>query len=300
MTDLTAHAPPGRLALEFNRHARRRRRRGVVLLTGPALVIVGGALLIPAANLLVQSFVHTLGYGQVDYHFTLSNYASAITNPTYVKLAWRSFGLGAVAGVICVLLAYPVAYFVTFRLRRGRNLALYLVVISLFSSYLVRLYSWYIVLGTRGLINEFLMGVGVVHQPLSILLFNRFAVLIAFVNIFLPFSILMLTATMQNIPRDLLDTAQDLGSSPIRTFTRVVLPLTTTGLVGAFAYTFILTSGDYITPALLGGPSASTALANIVTDQFMAVMGAAICFVMIAVFGVVYLLVSQLERFKGF
>jgi len=290
-------------ALGGNRSARRRRRLTIVVLLAPALVIVGGALLIPTLNLLVQSFAQSLGYGQIGYDFTLSNYTSVLTDPLYRSLAMRSFGLGAVTGVACLVLAYPVAFYVSFRLRRGRNLALYLVVLSLFASYLVRLYAWYTVLGTRGMINGALMSLGIVDQPISIILFNRFSLFIAFVNIFLPFSILMLTSTMQNIPREIIDSAHDLGAGPVKTFTRVVLPLTMTGLIGAFAYTFILTSGDYITPALLGGASANTALANTITDQLLTQgnppTGAAISFVMLVVFFVVYYLVGQLERFKG-
>ena len=294
---------PASVPLGVRRSAKTRRRLTIFLLLAPAVAIVGGALIVPALNLLVQSFVRSLGYGQLSYHFTLSNYTSALTDPLYRTLALRSFGLGAVSAVCCLLLAYPVSFYVSFRLKRGRNLALYLVVLSLFSSYLVRLYAWYTVLGTDGMINGVLKSLGIIHEPLSFLLFNRFAVLIAFVNIFLPFSILMITSAMQNIPREVLDSAHDLGAGPVRTFTRVVLPLTMTGLIGAFAYTFILTSGDYITPALLGGATASTALANTVTNEFLSQgnppAGAAISFVMLAVFFIVYALLGQLERFKG-
>jgi spermidine/putrescine transport system permease protein len=112
----------------------------------------------------------------------------------------------------------------------------------------------------------------------------------------------MLTSSMQNIRPDLLENARDLGASPLRAFSRVVLPLSMTGAIGAFAYTFILTSGDYITPSLLGGTS-STSLANIVSDEFLALgnrpAGAAISFVMLAVFFLVYVALTRLERFKG-
>jgi spermidine/putrescine transport system permease protein len=283
--------------------ARRRRRAAVALLVGPALVLVGGALLIPTINLLVQSFLTPSGYGQVSYHFTVANYTSALTNPTYLKLALYSFGLGALAAIACLLLGYPVAYFISFRLTRGRNIALFLVVVSLFASYLVRLYAWYTILGTHGVINDALVRLGITSKPLMFLLFSRWAVLIAFVNIFLPYTILMLTSSMQNIRKDLLENARDLGASPFRTFSRVVVPLSMTGAIGALVYTFILTSGDYITPALLGGTQ-STALANVVSDQFLALgnrpEGAAISFVMLAVFFAVYLALTRLERFKGF
>ncbi len=297
-----AAAASGQLG-SINLGARRRRRIAVVLLVGPALLVVGGALLVPALNLLVQSFMESSGYGQITYHFTFSNYTAALQDPVYRKVAWHSFGLGALAALICVAAGYPAAYFITFRLRRGRNLALFLVVVSLFTSYLVRLYAWYTILGGHGIVNTALIRLGVVSHPLLFLLFSRTAVLIAFVNVFLPYSVLMLTSSMQNIRPDVLENARDLGAGPLRTFSRIVLPLSMTGAIGAFAYTFILTSGDYITPSLLGGTS-STSLANIVSDEFVALgnrpAGAAISFVMLTVFFLVYLGLTRLDRFKGF
>jgi spermidine/putrescine transport system permease protein len=288
----------------INVRVRRRRRLVVAGLVAPALLVICGALLVPALNLILQSFLESSGYGGVVYHFTFSNYLDAVRDPTYRTVAWHSFGLGALAALICVVAGYPAAYFITFRLHpRWRNLALFLVVISLFTSYLVRLYAWYTILGGNGIVNTALVHLGVVDHSLLFLLFSRWAVLIAFVNVFLPFSVLMLTSAMQNIRPELLENARDLGASPLRTFSRVVLPLTMTGAVGAFAYTFILTSGDYITPSLLGGTS-STSLANIVSDEFVALgnrpAGAAISCVMLLVFFTVYLVLSRLERWKGF
>jgi spermidine/putrescine transport system permease protein len=285
------------------RYSARRRRIAVALLVGPAVLLVGGALLVPAANLLVQSFLQSQGYGTLTYHFTFSNYVDAVSDPVYRTVAWRSFALGAAAALICVAAAYPVAYFVTFRLRRARNLALLLVVVSLFTSYLVRLYAWYTIFGENGVVNAALERLGLISHPLLFLLFSRTTVLIAFVNVFLPYAILMIASAMQNVRADLLENARDLGASPLRAFSRVVLPLTMTGAIGAFAYTFILTSGDYITPALLGGTSGSTSLANIVTENFVALgnrpAGAAISFVMLLIFFAVYLTLTRLERFKG-
>lgn len=300
MTATAAYA--GRVG-RVNVRVRRRRRLVVAGLVGPALLVVCGALLVPALNLIVQSFLESSGYGGVVYHFTFSNYLDAIRDPTYRTVAWHSFGLGALAAIVCVVAGYPAAYFITFRLHpRWRNLALFLVVVSLFTSYLVRLYAWYTILGGNGIVNTALVNLGVVKHPLLFLLFSRWAVLIAFVNVFLPYSVLMLTSAMQNIRPELLENARDLGASPVRSFSRVVLPLTMTGAVGAFTYTFILTSGDYITPSLLGGTS-STSLANIVSDEFVALGnrpgGAAISCVMLLVFFAVYLALSRLERWKG-
>ena len=274
----------------------------MLLLTSPALLVLGLALLIPILLLLVQSFVVSLGYGQLQYSFTLSNYAEALKDPVNRSIAIRTFSIAAVTASACIILGYPASFFITFRLRRAKNLALFLVVVSLFTSYLVRLYAWYTVLGRDGLINTALKTLHLIDRPISFLLFSKWAVLIAFVNVFLPFTILILASSMQSIPADLLENSRDLGASAVQSFTKVVLPLTTPGLVAAFAYTFVLTSGDYITPALLGGKQ-STTLASIVRDQFVTFGnqpgGAALSFLMVLVFAAVYVAVSQTRRYKG-
>ena len=274
----------------------------MLLLTSPALLVLGLALLIPILLLLVQSFVVSLGYGQLQYSFTLSNYAEALKDPVNRSIAIRTFSIAAVTASACIILGYPASFFITFRLRRAKNLALFLVVVSLFTSYLVRLYAWYTVLGRDGLINTALKTHHLIDRPISFLLFSKWAVLIAFVNVFLPFTILILASSMQSIPADLLENSRDLGASAVQSFTKVVLPLTTPGLVAAFAYTFVLTSGDYITPALLGGKQ-STTLASIVRDQFVTFGnqpgGAALSFLMVLVFAAVYVAISQTRRYKG-
>jgi spermidine/putrescine transport system permease protein len=280
----------------------RRRQRSVLLLASPALLVIGAALLIPILLLLMQSFIVSLGYGQLQYTFTFSNYTAALSDPVYRTIAVRTFAMAGTTASVCMLLGYPTAFFITFRLERAKNLALFLVVISLFTSYLVRLYAWYTILGKNGVINTTLKAVGLISSPISFLLFSKWSALIAFVNVFLPFTILILTSSMQSIPGDLLENSRDLGASAMQSFTKVVLPLTTPGLVAAFAYTFVLTSGDYITPALLGGKQGTT-LATIVSDQFVAAGnqpgGAAISFLMVVVFALVYIAVSQTQRFKG-
>ena len=274
----------------------------MLLLASPALLVLGLALLIPILLLLVQSFVVSLGYGQLQYSFTLSNYAEALKDPVNRSIAIRTFSIAAVTASVCIILGYPASFFITFRLRRAKNLALFLVVVSLFTSYLVRLYAWYTVLGRDGLINTALKTLHLIDRPISFLLFSKWAVLIAFVNVFLPFTILILASSMQSIPADLLENSRDLGASAVQSFTKVVLPLTTPGLVAAFAYTFVLTSGDYITPALLGGKQ-STTLASIVRDQFVTFGnqpgGAALSFLMVLVFAAVYVAISQTRRYKG-
>jgi spermidine/putrescine transport system permease protein len=286
----------------WNQTSARRRRRLAILLVMPAVLLVVGALVVPALILLTRSFLESSGYGQITYNFTISAYLNSVRNPVYWQVAYNAFGVGALTALVCVVASYPVAYFITFRLQRGRSLVLFLVVASLFSSYLVRIYAWRTILGQNGVINNGLIKLGIIEQPLLFLLFSRWAVLIAFVNVFLPYTILILTSSMQNVRHDLLENARDLGASPFRTFSKVLLPLTMTGAVAAFTYTLILCASDYITPQLLGGTN-GVFIGTVVSDQFLALgnqpVGAAISFMMLVTFFVIYLGLSRLERFKG-
>jgi spermidine/putrescine transport system permease protein len=269
----------------------------------PGLLLVAVGLVIPSLILLFKSFLESQGYGQITYQFTLSNYSDFLGDPVNRAVTLTALQTGAIAALICTAASYPVAYFITYRLKRGRNLVLFLVVASLLSSYLVRIYAWWTILGERGLINGALLQIGIIKQPLLFLLFSRWAELIAFVNIFLPYTILIITSSMQNVPRDLLASARDLGAGPLRTFSRVLLPLTMAGAVAAFIYTFILTASDYITPQLVGGTD-GTFVGTVISDQFLQLgnqpAGAAMSFTLLAIFLVVFLGLSQLERWKGF
>ncbi len=264
-------------------------------------MLVTALLLVPAALLLYKSFKPSLGFGITGHGFTFDSYVSAVETPTYRKVAYNALGVGALAAIICTAMSYPVAFFINFRLRRGRDLALLLIVASLFSSYLVRLYAWRTILGDHGVINVGLESLGVLKAPLSFLLYSNWSVLIAFVNIFLPFTILIITSAVQNVPIEMLESSRDLGASSFKTFLKVLLPLTSAGAIGAFVYTFILATGDYITPQLLGGTSGGF-IASVISDQFVVAgdqpLGAALCFLLLLVFAFLYVALTRVEKAK--
>jgi spermidine/putrescine transport system permease protein len=292
------------MGLPFTRGVRMatRRRLALAALLLPVGILLVFGLLVPSGFLLVRSFLESAGFGRLVYEFTPESYLKAFQTPVYRQVTFNAFSIGALTALVCTAASYPVAYFLTFRARRGRNLILFLIIASLFASYLVRVYAWRTILGQNGIINEGLERLGIIDQPLLFLLFSRWAVLITLVNIYLPFTILILTAAMQSVSWDLVENARDLGASPLRAFSRVLLPLTMTGAVGALAYTFILSASDFITPRLVGGTD-GVFIGVIVADQFIQAgnqpLGAAISFVLLAIFALTYLTLRRLERFKG-
>jgi spermidine/putrescine transport system permease protein len=172
-----------------------------------------------------------------------------------------------VVALVVVVLAYLFAYLATFTFPRYRELLLFLMLASIFGGYLVRIYAWRTILGDEGLVNSLLLWLGLIERPLRFLLFSRFAVLVTLVNFLLPFGVLPLYGAMQNVPRDALEAARDLGGGPIAVFRTVLLPLTSTGIRIAFAFAFVLSAGDYVTPELVGGTN-GIMIGNVINDQF--------------------------------
>jgi spermidine/putrescine transport system permease protein len=166
-----------------------------------------------------------------------------------------------------VLASYPVAFALTFKYKRLQDFALYLILISLFSSYLVRVYAWKTILGTNGLINQILLSLRVIDQPVTFLLYSPTSVIITLVFILIPFTVLPVFSSLQNINPDLLEAARDLGANSPQRFFRVILPLSMPGIVSGFTFSFILAAGDYVTPQMVGGTS-GLMIGRIVADQF--------------------------------
>ncbi len=239
-----------------------------LLLLGPAAAFYVVFFLIPLALLVVYSF-YTVDQVklQIAPGFSLTNYRAALSGSLYLNVLLRTVLLGFAVGVIVVVLAYCFAYIATFVFPNQRELLLFLLLASIFGGYLVRIYAWRTILGDQGLINSLLLWLGVVKEPLRFLLFSRLAVLITLVNFLLPFGVLPLYGALQNVPRDVLESARDLGGGPISVFRTTLLPLTGTGIRVAFAFAFVLSAGDYVTPELVGGTN-GIMIGNVVADQF--------------------------------
>lgn len=247
---------------------RRVARRGGAFQLAPAAAFYAVFFLVPLGLLIAYSF-YTVNQAelQVEPAFTLDNYRDAGTAGLYRDLLVRTVLLGLVVATLVVAMAYLFAYIAAFTFPRYRELLLFLMILSIFGGYLVRIYAWRTILGERGLINSLLESSGVIDRPLRSLIFSRFAVVVTLVNFLLPFGVLPLYGAMQNVPRDALEAARDLGGGPVAVFRTILLPLTATGLKIAFAFAFVLASGDYLTPALVGGTS-GLMIGNAIADQF--------------------------------
>jgi spermidine/putrescine transport system permease protein len=292
---------PARRARPPRRPSRAGRRWSLLLLL-PVGIALSLGFVLPLALLFVKSFETSLGYGQVSGHLTFSAYVTAVSSPLYRTVAVNALEIGGIGTVVTLLLSFPLAYFIRFRLRRGQNTILLLIMISLFAGYIVKIYAWTTILGTYGVINTGLERIGLISQPLSVLLFSKIAVLIVVTYLSIPVSVLILVGSMQNVDRALLENARDLGASGLRAVTSVLVPLSATGIVGSLAYGFVVISGDYITPQLVGGTTGQM-IGVPISDQFLNIgdqpLGSALSFLMLAVFVIVYLVLTRLERFKG-
>ena len=209
----------------------------------------------------------TQDYLILDRTFTLNNYIEAFTQPVYQLLFSRSLYISLTVTFFTVLLAYPMAYFISFYGGDRKALWLFLITIPFWTSYLLRMFLWKVILGYNGVLNSFLMWLEMIAEPLSFILYNSNAVIIALTHGWAPFAILPIFVSLEKIDRSLLEASRDLGDGPIKQFFRVILPLSMPGVVGAALIIFIPTVGDYITPKLVGGTD-GLMIANMIQVQF--------------------------------
>ena len=273
-------------------------RRGLALIA-PPLGYALALLAVPLAAILVFSF-WTQDYLTVDRTLTLANYREALSDPIYRTILLRSLVISGAVTVITVLLAFPMAYYISFRVAPSKkSLWLFLVTIPFWTSYLLRIFLWKVMLGYNGVINSALTGIGLIDEPFTFLLYNANAVIITLSHAFAPFAILPIFVALEKIDRNLLEAARDLGDGPVTTFRRVTLPLAMPGVVAALLIVFIPTVGDYVTPAQVGG-SGGLMIANMIQTQFLGLnnqpMGATLAVLAMLVVTVIALAVLWLSR----
>ena len=209
----------------------------------------------------------TQDYLVLDKTFTLNNYIEAFTQPVYQLLFSRSLTISLTVTLFTVLLAYPMAYFISFYGGERKALWLFLITIPFWTSYLLRMFLWKVILGYNGVFNSFFIWLQVIEEPMTFILYNTNSVIIALTHGWAPFAILPIFVSLEKIDRSLLEASKDLGDGPIQQFFRVILPLSAPGVVGAALIIFIPTVGDYITPKLVGGTE-GLMIANMIQVQF--------------------------------
>lgn len=239
--------------------------QGFALIT-PTFVYALILLVLPILVVIAHSF-WTQHYLTIDHTFTLENYRIALTEPIYRDLLWRSLYISLTVSLLTVVLAYPIAYFISFHGGRHKSLWLFLITIPFWTSYLLRVMSWKVILGYNGVLNSGLMGLGLISEPSDALLYNSTAVIITLTHAWATFAILPIFVSLEKVDRTLVEAATDLGDGPLRSFLRVTLPLSAPGVISAALIVMIPTVGDYVTPKLVGGKD-GVMIANAIQAQF--------------------------------
>lgn len=239
--------------------------RGLAMIS-PTFLYALALLFLPVLIVIAYSF-WTQDYLDIDRTFTLENYRQALTEPIYRDLFVRSLWISLAVSIVTVVFSYPVAWFISFHGGVHRNLWLFLITVPCWTSYLLRVMSWKVILGYGGVLNTGLISVGLIDKPLTSLLYNSNAVVITLVHSWAAFAILPIYVSLQKVDRTLIEAARDLGDSRMRAFLRVTLPLSLPGIISAFLIVMIPTVGDYVTPRLVGGKD-GVMIATAIQAQF--------------------------------
>ena len=240
--------------------------RGYLLLS-PTLGLVAALMCIPILAMGLMSFWHQTGHMSFDTSGTLQNYVEALTRDMYQVLFLRSLGISGLTTIATVVMAFPLAYFIAFYVKRHKMVWIILVTLPFWTSYLLRVFAWKVILGYNGAVNSGLISLGVIDEPLTFLMYNPTAVVITLTHAWATVAILPIYVSLEKIDRSVLEAATDLGDSPFIRFFRVVLPLALPGILAASVLIFIPTVGDYVTPSLVGG-SDGYMIANVIQFQF--------------------------------
>lgn len=241
-------------------------RRQFWLLFAPGAIWLLLFFILPLLIVLVYSFFKRGPYGNVIYTFTGENYVR-LADSVYSTIFTNSFGMAVLTTAISLLVGYPLAYFIATRPLRWRGVLLLLVIIPFWTNFLVRTYAIMVIFRKEGVINTVLQGLGLIQEPLG-LMFTPFVVIFGLVYGYLPFMVLPLYASIERFDFSLIEAASDLGASKVRSFLRVMLPLTMPGIVAGCILVFIPAIGAFITPDLLGGAK-TMMIGNLTQQQFL-------------------------------
>lgn len=241
----------------------RRRRR--ILYVAPAAMYLVAFLLLPLLLMVAISFTTRGAYGQTVFKFTTEHYARFV-DPLYLSILWRTLVFSLGTTMVCLVLSYPLALFIASRKPSMRDRLLMLLMIPFWSNFLVRTYAWIIILKAEGLANWLLQAVGLTSQPLD-LLYNQGAVALGYTYTWLPFMILPLYVSVENLDKRLIEAARDLGARPVSVFLRVILPLTAPGAIAGAILVMVPALGMFVITDLMGG-ARTILLGNLIQNQF--------------------------------
>jgi spermidine/putrescine transport system permease protein len=271
------------------------------LLLSPLGLLLVAALIVPSLILFSYSF---FAWVALEPHgtFTLKNYLDTISGRLYQQVTLTTLLIAVPTTVISVLGGYLIAYYAIFVQRRGRSLMFALIVSAVMASYLARIFAWRTLLGETGLINSLLLGLGLIREPLQVLLFSRPSAIFAMTALFMPLAALTFYAALGGISSDYREAARDLGAGRVQALLRITVPLSGPSVLATSALIFFLACGDYVTPVLVGGIDSVT-IGRLIADNFGTIgnygEGAALSFLMLVGFGIAYVVFRAAMRLTG-
>jgi spermidine/putrescine transport system permease protein len=270
------------------------RRAGMLSLLAPTSAWLVVFTVIPILMFVVYSF-WTVRNQMIFRELSVSNYVRFFTNPMYPTLLLHSLIIAIGVTVTTLVFSYPLALKISRSHGRLKSVLYMLIFIPLMTSYIVRIYTMRLVLGSNGVLNNFLLFLGVIQEPLQILLFNRFAIFLTLCVILSPFMVMPIYTSLERIPRSFIEAAQDLGSTELQIFWRVIFPNARPGLIAGCMFIFVLSLGDFMTPILVGGKQGTT-LSKVIQVNFGFAydwpLGAALSVVLLSI-SMVIILVSN-------
>jgi ABC-type spermidine/putrescine transport system permease subunit I len=251
----------------------------------PAGILLVGFFFVPLALMGVFSLWRTDANLDIVPVWQLTNYQNFFTSPAYVRTLAKTAIIGAFVTAACLVFAFAIAYYLARYLsRRTARIALLIIIVPFWTSYLLRVYSWLAILGEQGLINQVLMALGIIHEPSRLFVYNDIGTFIVLVYVYVPFAILALYAALDRFDFTQLTAAQDLGARPDQAFRRILLPQIRAGIITACIFVFIPILGEFLTPNLVGGAQ-GLLIANLIQNFFTNALipeGAAVAFVIAA------------------
>jgi spermidine/putrescine transport system permease protein len=272
------------------------RVKKIVMLV-PSVAWLALFFVMPLVIIFIYSLASRGPFGGVEFIFNPDNYVRVI-DPMYAGILWRSVYISVISTAICLLIGYPLALYISRQSNAYRNFLLALLIIPFWTNFLVRTYAWMFILRTEGLLNNTLLYLGVISEPLQIL-FTDTAVIIGLVYTYLPFMVLPVYVSLEKLDHNLLMAARDLGATPLQSFRKVILPLTRPGVISGSILVFVPCIGAYITPDILGG-SRSMMIGNLIQNQFLSArdwpFGSALSFVLMAIVLLLLLILARQDR----
>ncbi len=253
-----------------------RRRVQLALLLAPVTLFLAVFFLGPLAIMVVTSFLAPGLYGGVEWTYYPHNYgrilgfadpAFEVFDPVYLSIFLRSLKIAGFTVIATMVVCYPAAFCIARLSERWRNFCLFLITLPFFTSLIVRLFIWVLILRQTGIVNEALLATGVIKRPLE-LIYTDGAIVLGMVYIFIPFMFMPIYASVEKLDWTLVRASLDLGAGPVRTFVRIILPLTAPGIAGGAIIVFIPALGNFVVPAVLGGAKVMM-LGNLIEQQFL-------------------------------